>query len=268
MLLDELLREPRRSRPCELRLGSLGSPEARAAYREELVGLPARARGRARQGRPRADRREPAARLRLQGRGHARGDGRGADDARAARRATTPSTSPTVRRLLDQAGIAYELDGTLVRGLDYYTRTVFEFECEQLGAQSEVGGGGRYDGLVEQLGRAADPGGGLGGRRRADPAGARREPETPAARRLRRRRRRSARARTRARHASFGTRACAPSSTSAGRSMKGQMRQADRLGAAHAVILDERRRGPASRHELRRAAGDRAGASGRGARPT
>ncbi|HET9185575.1 MAG TPA: histidine--tRNA ligase, partial [Solirubrobacterales bacterium] len=57
-----------------------------------------------------------------------------------------------VRALLDAAGIAYVVDPTLVRGLDYYTRTIFSFVCDRLGAQSEVGGGGRYDGLVEQLG--------------------------------------------------------------------------------------------------------------------
>src|ERR1700722_5115114 len=63
-----------------------------------------------------------------------------------------------VRELLDDAGIAYELDPTLVRGLDYYTRTVFEFTSDALGAQSGVGGGGRYDGLVGQLGGPATPG--------------------------------------------------------------------------------------------------------------
>jgi len=63
-----------------------------------------------------------------------------------------------VRALLDVAGIAYELDPTLVRGLDYYTRTVFEFTSDALGAQSGVGGGGRYDGLVEQLGGPSTPG--------------------------------------------------------------------------------------------------------------
>lgn len=63
-----------------------------------------------------------------------------------------------VRAHLDGAGVAYEIDPTLVRGLDYYTRTVFEFTSERLGAQSGVGGGGRYDGLVEQLGGPATPG--------------------------------------------------------------------------------------------------------------
>jgi len=62
-----------------------------------------------------------------------------------------------VRALLDAAGIAYEIDPTLVRGLDYYTRTIFSFVCDRLGAQSEIGGGGRYDGLVEQLGGRPAP---------------------------------------------------------------------------------------------------------------
>jgi histidyl-tRNA synthetase len=63
-----------------------------------------------------------------------------------------------VRQALDRSGLVYDLDPTLVRGLDYYTRTVFEFECEQLGAQSGIGGGGRYDGLIEQLGGRPTPG--------------------------------------------------------------------------------------------------------------
>jgi len=57
-----------------------------------------------------------------------------------------------VQALLKAAGVAFTIDPTLVRGLDYYTRTIFSFVCDGLGAQSEVGGGGRYDGLIEQLG--------------------------------------------------------------------------------------------------------------------
>jgi histidyl-tRNA synthetase len=63
-----------------------------------------------------------------------------------------------VRALLDAANVPYEVDSTLVRGLDYYTRTVFEFTSQALGAQSGVGGGGRYDSLVEQLGGPPTPG--------------------------------------------------------------------------------------------------------------
>lgn len=68
----------------------------------------------------------------------------------------------TLRELLDAAGIEYELDTHIVRGLDYYTRTVFEFICDGIGAQSTVCGGGRYDGLMEQLGGPSQPGIGFG----------------------------------------------------------------------------------------------------------
>jgi histidyl-tRNA synthetase len=63
-----------------------------------------------------------------------------------------------VRELLDAAGVAYEVDPTLVRGLDYYARTVFEVHSTELGAQSALGGGGRYDGLVQQIGGPSTPG--------------------------------------------------------------------------------------------------------------
>ncbi|MFE2497766.1 histidine--tRNA ligase [Streptomyces scopuliridis] len=62
-----------------------------------------------------------------------------------------------VRELLTAAGVAYEDDEKLVRGLDYYTRTTFEFVHDGLGAQSAVGGGGRYDGLSEMIGGPALP---------------------------------------------------------------------------------------------------------------
>jgi histidyl-tRNA synthetase len=63
-----------------------------------------------------------------------------------------------VRSLLDAAAVAYEIDPTLVRGLDYYTRTLFEFTSDALGAQSGVAGGGRYDRLIAQLGGPPTPG--------------------------------------------------------------------------------------------------------------
>jgi histidyl-tRNA synthetase len=62
-----------------------------------------------------------------------------------------------VRALLDGLTIAYEVDERLVRGLDYYTRTTFEFLNPALGAQNAVAGGGRYDGLVEELGGPPTP---------------------------------------------------------------------------------------------------------------
>jgi histidyl-tRNA synthetase len=62
-----------------------------------------------------------------------------------------------VRELLTAAGVAFEDDVKLVRGLDYYTRTTFEFVHDGLGSQSAVGGGGRYDGLSEMIGGPALP---------------------------------------------------------------------------------------------------------------
>jgi histidyl-tRNA synthetase len=67
-----------------------------------------------------------------------------------------------VRRLLDAVGVAYQLEPTLVRGLDYYTRTTFEFRDAAIGAQSAICGGGRYDGLIEAIGGAPTPAIGFG----------------------------------------------------------------------------------------------------------
>ena len=60
-------------------------------------------------------------------------------------------------KMLDSAGVNYQINHRLVRGLDYYNYTVFEWVTESLGAQGTVCGGGRYDGLVEQLGGKATP---------------------------------------------------------------------------------------------------------------
>ncbi|MCS5584812.1 MAG: histidine--tRNA ligase, partial [Pseudomonadales bacterium] len=63
-----------------------------------------------------------------------------------------------LRGLLDDNGIAYEVNPNIVRGLDYYNKTVFEWITTTLGSQGTVCGGGRYDGLVEQLGGKPSPG--------------------------------------------------------------------------------------------------------------
>lgn len=68
----------------------------------------------------------------------------------------------TLRRYLDDAGFEYVLNHRLVRGLDYYTKTVFEVWAEGIGAQAAVCGGGRYDGLVEEIGGPSVPGIGFG----------------------------------------------------------------------------------------------------------
>ena len=150
LLLAQLL-ERAGARGLRLRLSSLGSLETRRAYLDELRGFL-----RAREGelsdevRSRID----ANPLRAFDSQH---PGTTAVVAEAPAlidrlEAADAEHFAEVRTLLDDAGLSYEVDASLVRGLDYYTRTVFEFESDELGAQSGVGGGGRYDGLVEQLG--------------------------------------------------------------------------------------------------------------------
>ncbi|HXG75734.1 MAG TPA: histidine--tRNA ligase [Gaiellaceae bacterium] len=145
-----------------------------------------------------------------------------------------------VRAHLDAAGVAYELVPTLVRGLDYYTRTTWEFVGPEEGAQSTLSGGGRYDGLVEEIGGPPTPGVGFGagierlvlaveraGVEAAPPAvdvffaaeeGAPRERIAAWLQELRRR-------------------DVAADTDYAGRSLKGQLTQAARLGAATVVVV-------------------------------
>ena len=67
-----------------------------------------------------------------------------------------------VKWLLEQAGVAFKVNPRLVRGMDYYNRTVFEWIAPHIGAQSTIAGGGRYDGLFEQLGGKPTPACGFG----------------------------------------------------------------------------------------------------------
>jgi histidyl-tRNA synthetase len=142
-------------REVRLRLSSLGTPETRAAYREELKAyllehadaLPQEVRDRIELNPLRAF--DSAGAASVMAGAPLLLDRLNAEDA---------EHFATVRQLLDAADVPYEVDPTLVRGLDYYTRTVFEFTSDALGAQSGVGGGGRYDGLVEMLGGPATPG--------------------------------------------------------------------------------------------------------------
>jgi histidyl-tRNA synthetase len=156
VLLHDLLEEIG-ARGVRLRLGTLGSPEARAAYRAELQAyLRAHEERLSGEVRERIDLNP----LRAFDSDH---PGTQAVMERAPRLLDALDAEDTehfgeVRRLLDVAGVAYEVDTTLVRGLDYYSRTVFEFASDALGAQSGVGGGGRYDGLIELLGGPPTPG--------------------------------------------------------------------------------------------------------------
>src|SRR5215203_7030165 len=139
-----------------LRLGSLGTPAARSAYLDEL-----RRYLRSREGElsDEVKNRIDVNPLRAFDADH-EGTRRVMDEAPTLLERLDQADAEhfdEVRHLLDRNGVDYQLDPTLVRGLDYYTRTVFEFECERLGAQSGVGGGGRYDGLIEQLGGPPTP---------------------------------------------------------------------------------------------------------------
>jgi histidyl-tRNA synthetase len=218
-----------------LRLGSLGTPETRADYRDRLV-----AHLRAHEDQLSDDVR---ARIDL--------NPLRAFDADHPGTRKVMETAPLlldhlsaedaehfaeVRARLDAAEIGYEIDPTLVRGIDYYTRTLFEFTSDALGAQSGVGGGGRYDGLAEVLGFNATPGIGwaagverllLAGEHRPAPeavcdlyvAGTDVAAFTLAAE---------------ARRAGLGVQL-----ELAGRSRKGQLKQADRSGARYVAIFTD-----------------------------
>ncbi|MCW3002159.1 MAG: histidyl-tRNA synthetase, partial [Conexibacter sp.] len=221
-----------------LRLGSLGTPETRADYREQLIGYL----------RANADRVSPEVRARIDLNPLRAFD---ADDPGTREvmqgapllldqlTAEDAEHFAEVRARLEAAEIPYVIDPTLVRGIDYYTRTLFEFTSDVLGAQSAVGGGGRYDRLAQELGLGATPGIGwaagierllLAGRQRA--GGGASEPVTdlyvagtdvPAFALA-----------AEARRAGLNVQ-----QELAGRSRKGQMKQASRIGARWVAILDD-----------------------------
>jgi histidyl-tRNA synthetase len=106
-------------------------------------------------------------------RGHCLRDPYGADDrfrtdASACQRRPVDANGSQGHVLLEvqgylrEFGIDYAIDPRLVRGFDYYTKTAFEFVSGELGAQNAIGGGGRYDNLVEEIGGSATPGIGFG----------------------------------------------------------------------------------------------------------
>ncbi len=237
VLLDQIYRElgvP----GVRLRLSSLGSPDSRAEHREELLAFLREHRAelsedvqeRFEQNPLRAfDSKDPATQAVM------------AEAPRLVDRLGSEDEQhfAEVRRLLDVAGVDYAVDGTLVRGLDYYTRTVFEFETDVLEAHSRtIGAGGRYDGLVAALGGPDAPGcGWAAGIERILLALDEPQPEivadafvvAPEAHRER------AFALVRELRGA-GLRA---ELDLGGRSVKGQMKQADRVGARAAIVLDD-----------------------------
>ena len=148
-----------------------------------------------------------------------------------------------VRSYLDAAGIPNRVDHRLVRGLDYYTRTVFEIQPAVEGAQSTICGGGRYDALIEQLGGRPTPGIGFGSgierlalnlRRAETPV-----PDEPSPRYLittigEDARIEGVRLASRMRNGGVGA-----ILANGGRALRGQMRQANALGIASTVIIGE-----------------------------
>jgi histidyl-tRNA synthetase len=234
LLLYELL-ERAGAKGVRLRLGSLGTPETRRAYSDEL-----REYLRAREGelsdevRDRLD----ANPLRAFDSDHPGTQAVVKDAPKLLDRLNEEDNEhfAEVRALLDDAGRAYEVDDALVRGIDYYTRTVFEFTSDALGAQSGVGGGGRYDGLIEQLGGRHTPGVGwaagierilLVSELAAEPSPVRVFISY-------------APGEAREAFALSGLlreQGVATQMEQAGRSLKGQLKHADRLGAAVAVLI-------------------------------
>ncbi len=226
-----------------LRLGSLGSFEARQAYLEEL-----RNHLRAYEGELSKDVREriDANPLRAFDSDDEGTRGVMASAPRLVDRLEGEDAAhfEEVRALLGAAGISYEIDATLVRGLDYYTRTIFSFVCDRLGAQSEIGGGGRYDGLVEQLGGPPTPaiGWAAGIERILLALGEDGEKADEGVDRIvfvsydegAELRPRAIAILGELRHAGLTAQA-----DLAGRGLKGQLKHADRIGATHVVILEE-----------------------------
>ena len=148
-----------------------------------------------------------------------------------------------LKERLDLCGMPYEVDPRIVRGLDYYTRTVFEFITDTIGAQGTVCGGGRYDGLVKELGGAQTPALGFGmGLERLlmvmEQAGCDFEPEAKCDIYL----------------ANIGEQAALKAFSltkelrhngffaecdTVGRSLKAQMKYADKIGAAYSMVLGD-----------------------------
>ena len=236
LLLAELI-ERAGAGPARLRVSSLGTPETRADYIDELTAYLREREGELSEDvRARLDQNP----LRAFDADHAGTQAVMAQAPRLLDRLAPEDAEhfAEVQVLLDEAELPYEIDSTLVRGLDYYTRTVFEFESERLGAQAALGGGGRYDRLVEELGGPPTPANGWA-------AGIERillaadSPDEPAPRIY------LALAKPDAVREAFALarrlreEGIRVEMEQAGRSMKGQIKHADRIGARATVIVGD-----------------------------
>jgi histidyl-tRNA synthetase len=148
-----------------------------------------------------------------------------------------------VREYLDACAVRYELAPTLVRGLDYYTRTTFEFKDDTIGAQDTICGGGRYDGLIEEIGGPPTPGIGFGAgiERLLLSADTTRAPQPPHVDVFFAYEESADRARIFPLLAELRRRGLRADADYAGRSLKGQLTHANRLGAGWIVIVDDGR---------------------------
>ena len=143
------------------------------------------------------------------------------------------------REYLDAYGVRYELVPTLVRGLDYYTRTTFEFKDEAIGAKDTISGGGRYDGLIEEIGGPPTPGIGFGaGLERLLLSIGERDDASPHVDVFFVCEPSVERSRVLPLLAELRRRGLTADLDYAGRSVKGQLTQAGRLGAGWTVIVD------------------------------
>jgi histidyl-tRNA synthetase len=224
---------------ARLRVSSLGTPETRAAYRAELIAyLHEHEAALAPDVRERIDLNPLRA---------FDASDRGTQQVMASAPRLFDALAPedrehfdAVAAMLDDAGLRSELDPTLVRGLDYYTRTVFEFTSDDLGAQSGVGGGGRYDGLVEAIGGPPTPGCGWAAGIERMLLAAAEQPDAPpdvdlyVALAKPEFAREGMRIATEVRRAGLNAQV-----ELAGRSLKGQLKHADRVHARYVAILGD-----------------------------
>lgn len=145
----------------ELKLNSVGCPVCRPKYREALLEF----------ARPRLDKMSEDNRMRFDVNPLRMLDSKDERDKRALEGAPIlldhlcaecQEHFEALKSYLDALSVPYVLETNLVRGFDYYTKTAFEIVCPALGAQNAIGGGGRYDGLVEEIGGTPTPGIGFG----------------------------------------------------------------------------------------------------------
>jgi histidyl-tRNA synthetase len=222
-------------RGLRLRLGSLGSIDARVEYRDRLATyLHANEDRLSRDVRERIDlnplrafdAKDPGTQEVM----------RGAPRLMDALSSEDREHFDEVCALLRAAGLDWELDDALVRGIDYYTRTIFEFTSDALGAQSGVAGGGRYDGLIELLGGSPTPGiGWAAGVERIFLAAGERPAPQPLTDLFVAHENSAVEAFALANEARAA--GLAVQQELAGRSLKGQLKQADRVGARYVAIV-------------------------------